>query len=145
MVFGLTKEKKRPILVWVIFMFFLVTVISTLFSFYLIYTGKVSLSEISGVNLKSLTVVDIGLSTFVGLTNLTGAVLLFFLRKQALYCFITSLVVNLSAFIWQLTSKGIMVVKSISLNSLIGMVAAWAILIAVCFYAWQLKKNGTLE
>ena len=143
--FGIMKDKKRPILVLVILIFFLVTVVSTLLSLYLIYVGKISLVDMPGIRFKSLTFIDIGLSLFVGLTNLTGALLLFFLRKQALYFFVVSLIVNLSVFSWQIISRGMKLLGAISLDGLIGMAIAWAILIAICLYTWRLKKTGVLE
>jgi hypothetical protein len=139
------KKKKRPIGVWIIFLFFLFSVGSTVFGYYLIYSGKTTLLPSEKAFFDGLTHIDVVLSLFIGLGNLIGATLLFFLRKRAFYFFATSLFVNLLVFLWYCFSdKGKVFFAAVSSGGLIGMVIALAILIAICLYAKGLEKKDIL-
>jgi uncharacterized membrane protein YecN with MAPEG domain len=139
----IAKNKKRPVWVWAISLFFFVSSVYTLLSFYLIYSGRIPLQSAQKAYLNSLTFIDIGLSVLLLLTNLTAAVLLFLLRKQTFYLFAIALVANLLMTIWHTISNNFM--ANMSSGRLIGMVIGWIILLVICVYTKHLEKAGVLK
>ncbi len=137
------KNKRRPGWVWVISIFLFFSASFTLFSFYLVYSGKVLLQPAQKAYFASLTFMDLGLSILVGLTNLFGALLLFFLRKQAFYLFVISLTFNLLITTGQIFNKGF--IQALPSGGIVGMLIGWGILVAICVYTKRLEKNGVLS
>ncbi|MBU0744394.1 MAG: hypothetical protein KKE11_03400 [Gammaproteobacteria bacterium] len=137
------ERKKRPILVWVISIFYIFSAGYTLLSFYLIYTGGIVLQPEQKVYFDSLTFIDIGTSVLVVLSNLIGAVMLFNMRKKAVYFFVLSLIVNLVMILWYVFAKGL--IESVGIWGLVGALGGWLTLGAVCVYAKMLEKSGVLK
>ncbi len=138
---GETK-KKRPGWVWAISIFFFFSAGWTLLSFYLIYTGTVSLNPAQQAYFNNLTILDYSLTILMGFANLVGAISLFLLRKVALYLFVTALFANLLMTVWHIVFKGWAV--AIGAPGLLGAIIGLGILVAVCFYSWRLTKSGVL-
>jgi len=134
--------KKRPGWVWAISIFYFISAVFTLFSFYLIFSGKISIEPAQKAYFDSLTPLDHGITIILGFFNLTGAVTLFLLRRQALYFFTGSFAVNILMTVWHSLSKGW--VAAIGGPGLVGVIIAWGLLIAVCLYSRRLIKAGVL-
>jgi hypothetical protein len=135
-------KKKRPGWVWAISIFFFLSAGWTLLSLYLIDTGAIPLSAIQEAYFNSLTGADYGLTIFIGLANLLGAVALFLLRKLAFYLFVTAFGANLILTVWHMVTKGW--VAAIGGAGLVGAVIGWVLLAAVCIYSWKLIQRGVL-
>jgi len=103
---NLIENKKRPGWVWAISIFYFFSAAYTLLSFYLIYSGKIPLQPAQKAYFESLTIVDMGLTVLLGLSNLIGAVLLFCLRRQAFYFLAFPFAAGLVMTAWQILSKG---------------------------------------
>lgn len=137
------EKRKRPGWVWVISILFFLSAISTLFSYYLIASGKIALSPTEKLYFESITSVDLILSILIGLTNLIGAVSLFLLRKQAYYFFLSAFILNIVVTIGQILNKGF--VAAVSSSGVIGMLVGWGLLVVVCMYTKKLEKSGILN
>ena len=140
---AVAESRKRPVWVWVISTFFFFSAANTFLSFCLIYSGKIPLQPEQKAYFDSLTVMDMGLAALLGLTNLTAAVFLLFLRKQAFYLFAATLGFNLLITLWHIVSKDF--IAAMPAGGLIGMAIALGIQIAVCIYTGKLVKAGVLR
>jgi len=133
----------RPALVWVITIGVIVSFLCGSVSVSLIVTGAIPVNEPVRAYYQSLTAADWALTVALGLANLSGAVALFLLRKQALYLFVGSLALNLLATIHTL-AKLRAAVSSVP-GSAVGMFLGLGILLAICLYATKLTRAGVLR
>ena len=136
-------RKKRPVLVWVITIFFFVSAIWTLLGFYLLVSGTASLTPAQKSYLESLTAIDYTFTLLLGLTNLIGAIALFLLRKAALYFFVGALALNGFMSVWHAISKGWL--EALGGAGALGALFGLGIAVAVCLYVWKLAKSGVLS
>ena len=134
--------RKRPGWVWAISIFYFISAVFTLLSFYVIFSGRISIDPAQKAYFDSLTPIDYGITIILGLLNLTGVVTLFLLRRQAFYFFTGSFIVNILMTIWHLLSKGW--IAAIGGPGLVGVIISWGLLIAVCLYSRSLIKAGVL-
>jgi hypothetical protein len=65
---------KRPIWIWLISLFFFLSAIWTLLSFYLIWSGSFPLEPAQKAYFARLTLIDYALSIIGGLLNMSAAV-----------------------------------------------------------------------
>lgn len=137
------ENKRRPGWIWAISIFSFFSAFYTLLSIYLVHSGKILLQPAQKAYFARLTSIDMGLTIFLGLTNLTGAVLLFYLRKQAFYLFTIALAANLLTTLWHIFNKGF--IAAMPSGGLMGMLIGWGILVAVCMYTKRLEKAGILS
>ncbi|RAI24299.1 hypothetical protein, partial [Rhodoplanes serenus] len=77
------------------------------------------------------------------LLNVAGAVALFMLRKAALPLFLASVVLGLLVLAWQTVARGW--TEATGGSGLVGSAIGYALLIAVCLYAWRLTRRGVLR
>ena len=136
-------HRKRPIWIWLISLFFFVSAIWTLLSFYLIWSGAIPLEPAQRAYFDRLTLIDHALTIVVGLLNLSGAIALFLLRRIARNLFLSSLGMSLILAAWQAATKGW--VEAIGGAGFVGVLIGYALLIVVCIYAWHLSKEGVLR
>lgn len=133
---------KRPKLVWVVFLFYLFSVGYTAFSFFLIFSGYVSVAPEQAAYLRNLSVFDWAITCLTATLNLAAAISIFLLRKIAFYLFVTSLGLSmLQALVHAFTTT---FVAALGGPGAVGLVIGFAISIAVCGYAWRLKARGIL-
>src|SRR5262245_18525523 len=99
-------HRKRPIWVWLISLFFLVSAIWTLLSLYLIWSGAIPLEPAQQAYFDRLTLIDHVLTIVVGVLNLSGAIALFLLRKIARDLFLSSLGMRLFLALWVSSTQG---------------------------------------
>lgn len=134
---------KRPILVWVISAFYVFSTAYTLLSFYLIWSGAITVSQPQRAYFAGLTVLDYLATIITGLLNLSGAIALFLLRRLALYLFLGGFSAGLVLSVAQaLTLDWVAALPS---GGLIGAILGWLIAIGIILYAWRLARAGVLK
>jgi hypothetical protein len=136
-------ERKRPIWVWLLSLFFLLSAIWTLLSFFMIWSGAIPLEPAQKAYFDRLTPIDYALTIVVGLLNLSAAIALFLLRKIARDLFLASLALSLILAAWQAATKGW--VDALGGPGFVGVLIGYILLIAVCIYAWHLRRKGVLH
>lgn len=133
----------RPALVWVISIFYFVSIGWGLFSIALVYSGFVPLTGVQKAYFEAQTVFDCGSTALVTAANLIGAVLLFLLRKQALHFFVAAFSVGLILTFYQAVAKNWL--GAIGAHGLVGSVIGSGINIAIILYTWRLVSKGVLR
>jgi len=136
------RQRQRPAWVWVISIWYAISPTWTLLSLYLVRSGFIPIAPASKAYFDSLTVFDYALSITVGVLNLSAAVALFLLRKQAFPLFSIVLAINIMFVSWHIATKGAIAV--IGGTGLFGVVIGNGILLAVCIYSRHLAKAGVL-
>jgi hypothetical protein len=143
---GESKVKKRPVWVWIISIFMLLSAGWTLLIPHLLVmkAGSVPLNfnPARQAYFSDLTTVDDSLSLLVAFANLIGAITLFLLRKVAVYFFASVLFANLTLTAWNALTKSS--TAAISGPGFVGAIMGWALLTAICLYSWKLSKAGVL-
>ena len=111
-------------------------------SFYLILSGAIPLEPAQKAYFDRLTPIDDMLTVATGLLNLAGAVMLFLLRRIALYLFLSAIGLTAVSTLWQAAAKGW--VEALGGAGLVGALIGFS-LVVVCIYAWRLSKKGVLQ
>jgi hypothetical protein len=135
-------KKKRPVLVWIISIYFIFSLLFTLLSFIIIFSGIIPLQPAQKAYFENLTIFDHTYTILIMLANLIGAITLFLLRKFAFYFFTFALLLNILSTIYNILSKGW--VEAIGGVGLIGSIIGLGIIVAICFYSWLLCRKGIL-
>ncbi len=76
-----TYANKRPVLVWIIFIWSILAIFGVILSYALIYVFKIPLSEAQITSMKNVSSIEHVL-TFVGITLFFAAALMLFIRKR---------------------------------------------------------------
>lgn len=133
----------RPVLVWVITVFFGLSAVWTLVSFALVSSGAVPLPPAAREYYDGLGILDYALTVGVSALNLWGIVLLFLLRARAVKVILAALAVALLINAYQFLFKGL--APALGGAGGLGMVIGLLLWAAVLFYAWRLKAKGVLR
>jgi len=136
-----TQPRKRPIGVWIITVYFAVTVPFILYGLYLMVSNQVPMNDAQAVYVSNINPLDITATVMIGLSNIIGAVSLFYLRKAALTFFGVSLAINIALTIWHIISKGFVEVIGGALPIFIG----FALLLSIIGYTAYLSKKQILR
>src|SRR5262245_66570970 len=99
--------RRRPALVWVIFVWYVLSAGYTLLSFALIFAGRVPLSAEASRYLGSLSPLDYTVTILALLLNVGGAVALLLLRGAAAYLFTAALLLNIASVALHALTKGL--------------------------------------
>ena len=134
---------KRPTLVWVISIIYVVSAGWTILSFVLVFSGAIPLNETQKAYFASQTIFDYGTTLLTGTANLVGAVLLFLLKKPAFYLFATAFCAGIAVTVYQIFAKKWL--GAIGGPGLIGVVIGWGINIAIIVYSRRLISRGVLR
>ena len=137
------SKVRRPTLVWVIFVFYMLSAGWTLYSFYLVLSGAIPLQSVQKEYFDSLTSVDWALTTLLFLTNLLGAIFLILLQRWSFFLLTASLVINILMLSWHALSKDWLV--AVEGPGKTGMFFGIGLTAAICFYSWRLLKQGFLK
>lgn len=137
------KSRKRPVLVWIIALFYILSGGWTIISFILILSGAVQLNEPEQAYFDTQTNLDILLTIIIGAANLIGAILLFLLRRYAYYCFLGAFSLSILLTAYHILFKNWLTV--IGGPGLLGSIIAWLITIAIILYTKKLIKNSILQ
>ena len=80
--------RKRPKLVWVISIFYILSAGLEVLSLALIYSGAIPVNEAQKAYFSSQDIFDNIPTLATGSLNILGAILLFLLRRHAFHCFV---------------------------------------------------------
>ncbi|HUB65887.1 MAG TPA: DUF4339 domain-containing protein [Candidatus Methylacidiphilales bacterium] len=103
-----SASPKRPIAVWIISIFYFITVPFTLLSLALIplmLSGTIPITDVQRRYFESLNIFDYTVTFLLVVFNLAGALLLFLLRRPAVYCFGAVFVLNLLNYLYEILFK----------------------------------------
>ena len=137
-----SARRRRPRLVWAIFIWYVFSAGYTLLSFALIFAGRVPLSAEASRYLSSLSPLDYTVTILALLLNLGGAVALLLLRQAAPHLFSAALLLNIVSVALHALTKGL--VAALGTGGPIGLILGYGIAALVCVYAWQLYARGML-
>lgn len=135
--------KKRPIGVWTISLFVLLSAIYTLFSLFLVFSGAVPLSPAEQSYFASLGIFDWLLSVAIGVTNIAAAIALLMLRKVALHLFVTAAGFNILSAVTQIFRTDVLEV--LEGYGLISAASGIIVIAAIILYTHRLTQKGTLQ
>lgn len=135
-------QRKRPVLVWIIFLFYLVSCIWVIVGMFFVAAGGVEMAPEQQAYLAKFTVLDRVIGYANASLTLVGVTLLFSLRKQAVNVLGLAFALNLfsTAVVWIRTDPA-------AVTTPIGLAAqalGLGMLGLVVFYASRLNKRGTL-
>lgn len=137
------KSRRRPVGVWLISAFYLVSAGWTLLSFALVLGHVVPLPPDQQAYFDSLTAVDWSFSVAIAALGVGAAVCLFLLRRIAVVLFAVALVLNLAfTAIHAMRTNW---AEALGAAGLVGAVIGWLILVGVVAYAQRLAKRGVLR
>ncbi len=133
---------KRPKLIWVIFLFYLLSAGYTVLSLVVVLSGLIPLNEAQAAYFHNLSALAIAVSLVTALLNIAGAIAIFRLRKIAPLLFIAALAISLAQTIAQIFTTNF--AAALGGPGAIGALIGFGIAIAVCVYAWRLRMRGVL-
>lgn len=137
------NQAKRPVLVWVIAVFYGISAVLTALSFYLIYSDRIPLDSELQAFFASQSAFDQVRTFVIGATNLGAAIFLFLMRKPAAYLFPLGFGLELVATFWEVLTGDWQ--TAFSAGGWVGVFIGTGISIAVCVYCWRLLQRGALE
>jgi len=138
----LEKPRRRPLGVWVIFVYYMLSSGFMLLLFVLTFSGIVALPAEHESYMDSLSAVDWFVSFAIGGLHIIAVVCLFLLRRVAVMFFLAALVLNVvSTLIYILQTDWL---EAVGAAGLPGMFLGWLIMIVVILYARTLAKKGVL-
>src|SRR5262245_60969514 len=136
------SRRRRPVLVWVVFLWYVFSTGYTLLSFALIFSGRVPLSDEASRYLSSLSPLDYAVTILALLLNVVGAVALLLLRRSAPYLFSAALLLTVASLALHALTKGF--VAALGAGGPVGLILGYGIAALVCLYAWRLYMRGVL-
>jgi putative exporter of polyketide antibiotics len=137
------QSRKRPTLVWVISVFYMLITGFTIISFLLVFGGAIPLTDAQKASFDSLHVFDFLLSLALASLHVVGTLFLFLLRRLAYHCFLAAFCIGLINAIFQNSFQNWL--GGFAASELVGTVIAWLIGIAIIFYSKNLIKKGILK
>lgn len=136
-------ERRRPAWVWIISIFYFLSIAWALLALSLVVFGRLPLNPAQQAYFSRLGTLDWIVSLAIVGCNLGGAVALLMLRKQAPYLFLVGLVISLAQIAWQVQSKSLLALAGGS--GLIGLIASPLIALAVIAYGFHLRNRRILR
>lgn len=138
-----TPTRRRPILVWVIFFFYLISSIQVIVGMFFIAAGGVDMSPAQQAYLAKFSVTDRVIGYVNAAVTLVGVTLLLGLRKQAVSVLALAFALNLfsTVVVWIKTDPA----QVIAPMGLIAQAVGIALFGTVVYYAWRLGKRGVLD
>ena len=137
------SKAKRPVLVWVISIYYLISAGFTILSIVLIYSGLIPVDGVQKEYFDGLTLFDHISTVLIGSLNLLGAVFLFILRKHAFHLFLAGFVAGLIATAYHILAKNW--IETIGTAGFIGAAIGWGISISIIFYTKRLSNRKILN
>ena len=135
-------QRKRPILVWIIFLFYLISSVQVIVAMFFISAGGVDMAPEQQAYLARFTALDRVMGYANAGLSLIGVSLLFSLRRQAVNVLALAFALNLfsTAVVWFKTDPAAVT----SPTGLMAQALGIAMFGLVVFYAWRLNKRGML-
>src|SRR5262249_54444333 len=136
------SSDRRPKWVWIICIFYLLSVGGTVLSMAVVLSGLLPLDAESQAYFSNLGIIDYLSMIGLGLLNIVAVVLLFRLRKSAVFVFGLSLALNIAlVLVHALTTNWL---KAAGGSGPLEMLFGWLITVGVIQYARRLKDRGVL-
>lgn len=133
---------RRPILVWIIFLFYLISSIQVIMGMFFIAAGGVDMPPEQQALLVRFTVFDRVIGYANAAVTLIGVSLLFMLRRQAVSVLAIAFALNLfsTAVVWYRFD----IPANTSPKGILAQILGIVLFGAVVFYSWRLGKRGVL-
>jgi hypothetical protein len=138
-----SAQRKRPKLVWMITIFYVISAGWTLISFALIYSGVIEVTKAQEAYFKSQTFLDALITVAIGSLNVIGSISLFFLKRKAFYLFLSAFILSMLTIPYEIFFKQWL--AAIGGPGLIGSIIGWVISFAIIIYARRLIKHDILN
>jgi hypothetical protein len=141
-----SPPQKRPVLVWVICIFYLIGVFWGLLSLGLtrfLLSSAFPIPEAKRHYFESLNYIDYGAMIIRVIVILVGAILLIRLKRSALYFFVGAFVVNILLLVYNIVAKNWF--ATVGIPGIIGILFEYGIIIAIILYIRHLSKKGVLR
>lgn len=137
-----TPVPRRPILVWVIFLFYLVSCVLIIVQMFFIAAGGVGTTPEQQAYLARFSVFDRVIGYVNAAVTLVGVTMLLGMRRMAVTVLALAFALNLfsTAVVWLRANP----FELVSTAGLAAQISGIAIFGAVVFYAWRLDKRGLL-
>ena len=136
-------DGKRSGWVWAIFIFYLLSLVITIVSFYLIFSGLLPMPPEQKQYFDDLGLVRWSILVIATLLSFAAALSLFMLRKITLKIWLATILFGVISTLSSLLDSSWMQIMNAS--SGIGMVFGYAVKIAIYFYARRLAASGMLK
>jgi hypothetical protein len=140
----------RPMWVWIISLYYFVFtplgaigIVAMPFLRSFILSSSVHMPEGQRAYFESLNNSDYALMGVILLINLVAAILLFLLRRAALYAFAVSLAASILLTIYNIACKNWL--TGAGSSGIVGAVFGWGVSIAIICYVWQISRKGVLR
>jgi hypothetical protein len=138
------KPRPRPVWVWIISIFCVFATAFSLFTLiHVLSSPNAGMTDEQRQFFDSQTWVDDVIAFGTVLANMTGAILLFFLRRAALYFFLGSFVAALLHTIYNALMNNLLGV--IGTSGLVIDLIGWSVNLAIVVYVWSLARKGLLR
>jgi hypothetical protein len=133
---------RRPILVWVIFLFYLVSSVQVIVSMFFIAAGGVDMTPQLQDYLARFSIFDRVIGYANASLTLVGVTLLLGLRRQAVNVLALAFALNLfsTAVVWYKANP----LQMVTTAGLVAQICGIVLFGAVVYYAWRLEKRGLL-
>jgi hypothetical protein len=138
------QPRRRPVWVWVISAYYILSLLWGWLAFYVVLSGSIPMTPEAKAYVEGLTSIDYAMTAIQGLISLSAAVSLFLLRKEAYYLFWLSLVTLISMTLWHVFGRQWLSAMESMKGATAGGISGLVILIAVCLYVTRLRKSGKL-
>lgn len=137
------SSKKRPVGVWIVCLYFAVSIAVTVISLAQLLEGEMSITPAQQAYFENLGPTDyIGGATTLLLSS-WAAVELFRLRKRAVSILSTVLILNLGASLYHLFATNWS--DALGMTGLAGVAAGLSLLSIILVYGWTLQRRGVLS
>lgn len=135
-------KPKRPKLVWVISIFYLLSAIFVIILLFYMINGKITVTEELRPKIERLSTRHHVSMTVFAFIDILGAIFLFLLRRVAFKLFVAGL--SLGIIMWIIDLGSHTWGKTIGWSDLIYVFIGWTVSGLICFYVWKLQKRGVL-
>ena len=136
-------SRRRPIGVWVISAFYVLSASWTLLSFALILSGAVSMDTSRQMYFESLSIFDWLFTLAIAAAGTCAAVTLFLLRRISFSLFVLAFLLNLAYSAYQALATDWL--ETVRDPNLAGMLLAVIVMVAVLVYTRGLVRRGVLS
>jgi len=136
-------KASRPALIWVITIFYLISIVFTALSFVLVYSGRIPVNPGTQQYLASLTVFDHVMTGIIVGRNLIATILLFMLRKQAFHLFAAAFTITILSTVYQSVAKGW--TQALGGSGVISALIGYGISFSIIMYSFRLRQRGILK
>jgi len=136
-------SRRRPIGVWVVSSFYVLSAGWTLFSFALIFGGAIKITPAQEAYVSSLSALDWFFSLAIGAVGISAAACLFLLRRVAVPLFAAALALNVMVTVRHVVQTTWS--EALGGAGLMGAMFGWLIMVVVIIYARRLAERGVLS